>query len=81
MVASDAAAAISMMFLSIFYVIAGMRSARKRYEKVYKRVLEQTIDTEDALDPGIPKMVKLVKVRDEGDEESHWSDEKSLISV
>jgi len=51
--------------------------------KMYRHVLKQTRDTEEVLDHGIPKMKRLYKVRKimPDDEESHWTDEKSLISV
>ena len=71
---------ISIVFCLVCMAI-GILTIRNTYNKFYRRVLEQTRDTEEVLDTGRPKMRRLVKVRDEGDEESHWTDVKSLIIV
>lgn len=81
MVVSVLSAIVTSIILWLVYMVIGICAIRKTYEKMYRRVLEQTRDTEGVLDHGRPKMRRLVKVRLEGDEESHWTDEKSLISV
>ena len=81
LVVSVLSAIVTSIVLWLVYMAIGVCSIRKTYEKLYRRVLEQTRDTEGVQDMGRPKMRRLVKVRLEGDEESHWTDEKSLISV
>ena len=72
---------LASIILWLVFMAIGIYSIRNTYNKFYMRILEQTRDTEEVLDIGLPKMRRLVKVRDEGDEESHWTDEKSLITV
>ena len=77
---STISATITSVIMAFVYLIVGFVTIRRGYNKMYAGVLEQTRDTEDILDIGLPKMKNLVKVRGD-DEESHWTDEKSLISV
>jgi|LauGreDrversion4_2_1035121.scaffolds.fasta_scaffold313704_1 hypothetical protein len=77
-----AAGVVTGLFLSVVYLFIGLYSIRKSNYKRYKSVLEQTRDTEERLDPGLPRQKRWKKVRAYGGDESYWTDElKTLVSV
>jgi hypothetical protein len=77
-----AAGVVTGLFLSVVYLFIGLYSIRKSNYKRYKSVLEQTRDTEERLDSGLPRQKRWKKVRAYGADESYWTDElKTLVSV